>query len=112
MSKVLKNPDMFKSQTIHGRYQEWVGGAQYASIKSQVRRSRKGWELPRKRGTKHVGGASERLRRNVHLPEATEHLVIQGLSEAAAVALVTQVVSDFGLTSILRNQYCMSACQP
>lgn len=56
--------------------------------------------MPRKRGTKHVAGSSERLRRNVHLPEATEHLVIQGLSENAAVALVTQVVSDFGLMSI------------
>ena len=32
-SKVVRtlNPDMFKSQTIHGRYQEWVGGGQYAS---------------------------------------------------------------------------------
>lgn len=100
VKKVLKNPDMFKAQTIDGRYKEWVGGGQYASIKSQVSRSKRGWELPRTKGTQHVGGASERLRRNVHLPEAIEHLVIQGLSEDAAVALVTQVVSDFGLRSI------------
>ena len=100
LEMVLKNPDMFKSQTIHGRYQEWVGGGQHASIKSQVKRSKRGWELPRTKGTQHVGGASERLRRNVHLPEAIEHLVMQGLSEDAAVALVTQVVSDFGLTRI------------
>ena len=99
-SKVKLNPDLFKSKTIHGRYQEWVGGGQYASIKSQVRRSKRGWELPKKKGTQHVGGASERLRRNVHLPEAIEHLVIQGLSEDAAVALVSQVVLDFGLTTI------------
>ena len=100
LEKVLKNPDMFRSQTIHGRYQEWVGGGQYASIKSQVKRSKRGWELPRTKGTQHGGGASERLRRNVHLPEAIEHLVIQGLSEDAAVALVSQVVLDFGLTTI------------
>ena len=101
-SKVVRtlNPDMFKSQTIHGRYQEWVGGGQYASIKSQVSRSKRGWELPKKKGTKHTGAASDNLRRNVHLPEAIEHFVMQGLSEDAAVALVTQVVTDLGLTSI------------
>ncbi|DBA81229.1 TPA: hypothetical protein ACH3X2_007042 [Trebouxia sp. C0005] len=91
---------MFKSQTIHGRYQEWVGGGQYASIKSQVVRTRRGWELPKKRGTRHTGAASTNLRKKVHLPEAVEHLVVQGLSEDIAVALVSQVVSDFGLTSI------------
>ena len=99
-SKVKLNPDLFKSQTIHGRYQEWVGGGQYASIKSQVVRTRRGWELPKKRGTQHTEAASSNLRKKVHLPEAVEHLVMQGLSEDAAVALVTQVVSDFGLTSI------------
>ena len=41
-SKVKLNPDLFKSQTIHGRYQEWVGGGQYASIKSYVNRSKGG----------------------------------------------------------------------
>ena len=100
VEKVFKNPDMFKAQTIDGRYKEWVGGGQYAGIKSQVSRSIRGWELPRKRGTEHADAASTNLRRNVHLPEAVEHLVMQGLSEDAAVALVTQVVSDFGLTSI------------
>ena len=102
VSKVVRtlNPDMFKSQAIHGRYQEWVGGGQYASIKSYVRRSKKGWELPREMGTQHTEAASTNLRRKVHLPEAIEHLVIQGLSEEAALALVTQVVIDFGLTSI------------
>ncbi|DBA65690.1 TPA: hypothetical protein ACH3X2_002742 [Trebouxia sp. C0005] len=101
-SKVVRtlNPDMFKSQTIHGRYQEWVGGGQYNSVKSQVVRTRRGWELRKTRGTQHAGAASDNLRRNVHLPEAVEHLVVQGLSEDAAVALVSQVVLDFGLTTI------------
>ena len=101
-SKVVRtlNPDMFKSQTIHGRYQEWVGGGQYASIKSYVNRSKRGWELPKEKGTQHTGAASDNLRRNVHLPEAVEHLVMQGLSEEAAVALVSQVVLDFELTTI------------
>ena len=99
-SKVKLNPDLFKSKTIHGRYQEWVGGGQYASIKSYVVRTRRGWELSKKKGTQHTGAASNNLRRNVHLPEAIEHLVIQGLSEDAAVALVSQVVLVFGLTTI------------
>ena len=99
-SKVKLNPDLFKSKTIHGRYQEWVGGGQYASIKSYVVRTRRGWELSKKKGTQHTGAASDNLRRDVHLPEAIEHLVMQGLSEDAAVALVSQVVLDFGLTTI------------
>ncbi len=100
VEKVFKNPDMFKARTTDGRYKEWVGGGQYPGIKSQVSRSIRGWELPRKRGTEHAEAASTNLRRHVHLPEAVEHLVMQGLSGDAAVALVTQVVSDFGLTSI------------
>ena len=38
-------------------------------------------ELPREMGTQHTEAASTNLRRKVHLPEAIEHLVIQGLSE-------------------------------
>lgn len=34
------------------------------------------------------------------VPEAIEHLVMQGLSEDAAVALVSHVILDFGLTTI------------
>ena len=99
-SKVKLNPELLKSKTIHGMYQEWVGGGQYASIKSYVVWTRRGWELSKKKGTQHTGAASDNLRRNVHLPEAIEHLVIQGLSEDAAVALVSQVVLVFGLTTI------------
>lgn len=40
------------------------------------------------------------LKTAVCLPEAIEHLVMQGLSEDAAVALVSHVILDFGLTTI------------
>ena len=42
----------------------------------------------------------DNLRKKRCLPEAIEQLVVQGLTSDAAVALVTHVVTDFGLQSI------------
>ena len=36
VKKVLKNPDMFKAQTVDGRDKEWVDTGEYADIKSQL----------------------------------------------------------------------------
>ena len=52
--------------------------------------------LPR---TGHSEQAVNNLRKNRDLPEAIEHLVEQGLSSEAAIALVTAVLKNFGLTT-------------
>ncbi len=88
---------MFKAQTIDVRYKEWVGFGQYASIKSQLVMKKNGLGLPK---TGHDKSAVDNLRKKRCLPEAIEQLVVQGLSSDAAVALVTQVVTEFGLKSI------------
>jgi len=96
-----KNPDFFQSQTIAGRYQEWIGGGHRAGIKSQLVMKKSGSNfrlgLP---GSGHTEPAVDNLRKKRDLPEAVEQLVLQGLSSDAAVALVTKVVNDFGLKSI------------
>lgn len=95
-----KNPDFFQSQTIDGRYKEWVGGGQYASIKGQLVMNKNGLGLPRTKGICHAKSAVDNLRKKRCLPEAIEQLVMQGLTSDAAVALVSHVVADFGLRSI------------
>lgn len=100
MRRAPKNPDFFQSQTIDGRYKEWVGGGQYAGIKSQLVMNKKGLGLPRTKGICHAKSAVDNLRKKRCLPEAIEQLVVQGLTSDAAVALVTHVVADFGLRSI------------
>ena len=100
LRRAAKNPDFFQSQTIGGRYKEWVGGGQYAGIKSQLVMNKNGLGLPRKKGIRHAKSAVDNLRKKRCLPEAIEQLVVQGLTSDAAVALVTHVVTDFGLQSI------------
>lgn len=95
-----QNPDFFQSHTIAGRYQEWIGGGQYAGIKSQLVMGRNGLVLPR---TGHAKAAVDNLRKKRNLPEAIEQLVMQGLSSSAAVALMTKVVNDFGLRGISKQ---------
>ena len=100
VKKVLKNPDMFKAQTIDGRYKEWVGGGQYAGVKGQLVMNKNGLGLPRTKGVRHAKSTVDNLRKKRCLPEAIEQLTLQGLTSDAAIALVTHVVSDFGLRSI------------
>ena len=88
-----KNPDFFQSQTIEGRYKEWVGDGQYAGIKSHLVLNKKGLGLPRKKGYSHAKSAVDNLRKKRCLPEAIEQPVMQGLTSDAAVALVTQVAA-------------------
>ncbi|DBB07146.1 TPA: hypothetical protein ACH3X1_011717 [Trebouxia sp. C0004] len=95
-----KNPDFFQSQTIDGRYNEWVGGGQYAGIKSQLVMNKNKLGLPRTKGIRYAKSAVDNLRKKRCLPEAIEQLVLQGLTSDAAVALVSHVVADFGLRSI------------
>ena len=54
VKKVLKSPDMFKAQTIDGRYKDWVGGGQYAGIKGQLVMNKNGLGLPRTKGVRHA----------------------------------------------------------
>ena len=100
VAKALQHPEFFQSQTIAGRYQEWIGGGQYAGIKSQLVMGRNGLVLPR---TGHAKAAVDNLRKKRNLPEAIEQLVMQGLSSSAAVALMTKVVNDFGLRGISKQ---------
>ena len=100
VKKVLKSPDMFKAQTIDGRYQEWVGGGQYAGIKGQLVMNKNGLGLPRTKGVRHAKSTVDNLRKKRCLPEAIEQLTLQGLTSDAAIALVTHVVTDFDLRSI------------
>ena len=100
MRRAPKNPVFFQSQTTDGRYSEWVGGGQYASVKSQLVMNKNGLGLPRTKGICHAKSAVDNLRKKRCLPEAIEQLVLQGLTSDAAVALVTHVVADFGLRSI------------
>ena len=93
VAKPPKHPEFFQSQTIAGRYQEWIGGAQYAGIKSQLVMGRNGLVSPR---TGHGSPAVDNLRRKRNLPEAIEQLVMQGLSSSVAIALVTKVVNNLG----------------
>lgn len=97
VKKVLKDPDMFRAQTIDGRFKEWVGVGQYAGIKSLLVKNKKRLGIP---PTGHSRAAVDNLRKKRCLPKAIEQLVVQGLSSDAAVALVTQVVTEFGLKSI------------
>ena len=94
-----KNPDLFKSGTISGRYHEWVGDGQCSGIKSQLVPQKNGERRMRLPRTGHSEEAVNNLRKNRDLPEAIEHLVEQGLSSEAAGALVTKVLKDFGLTT-------------
>ncbi len=94
-----KNPDLFKSGTISGRYHEWVGDGQCSGIKSQLVPQKNGEGRMRLPRTGHSEEAVNNLRKNRDLPEAIEHLVEQGLSSEAAIALVTKVLKDFGLTT-------------
>ena len=91
------NPEFFQSQTISGRYHEWIGDGQCSSIKNQLVMKKNGLGLP---GTGHTKRAVDNLRKKRHLPEAIEQLVMQGLTGKAAIALVTKVMEDFGLRSI------------
>ncbi|DBA90211.1 TPA: hypothetical protein ACH3X1_003510 [Trebouxia sp. C0004] len=59
MRRAPKNPDFFQSQTIDGRYKEWVGGGQYAGIKSQLVMNKKGLGLPRTTGICHAKSAGQ-----------------------------------------------------
>ncbi len=70
---------------------------QYAGIKSQPVTKKNRLGLPK---TGHDKSAVDNLRKKRCLPEAIEQLVVQGLSSDAALALVTQVVTVFGLKSI------------
>ena len=94
-----KNPDLFKSGTISGRNHEWVGDGQCSGIKSQLVPQKNGEGRMRLPKTGHSEEAVDNLRKNRDLPEAIEHLVEQGLSSEAAIALVTKVLKDFGLTT-------------
>ncbi len=94
-----KNPDLFKSGTISGRYHEWVGDGQCSGIKSQLVPQKNGEGRMRLPRTGHSEQAVNNLRKNRDLPEAIEHLVEQGLSSEAAIALVTAVLKNFGLTT-------------
>ena len=42
-ANALENPDFVQSQPNAGRYQEWIGDGQYASIKSQLVMKKMGW---------------------------------------------------------------------
>ncbi len=94
-----KNPDLFKTGTISGRYHEWIGDGQCSGIKSQLVPQKNGEGRMRLPRTGHSEEAVNNLRKNRDLPEAIEQLVEQGLSSKAAIALVTIVLKDFGLTT-------------
>ena len=49
MRREPKNPDFFQSQTFDGRYKQWVGGGQYAGIKSQLVMNKMGWGCPERK---------------------------------------------------------------
>ena len=101
MRRAPKNSDFFQSQTIDGRYKEWVGAGQYAGIKSPLVMNINKLGLPRTKGIRHAKSAEDNLRKKRCLPEAIEQLVVQGLTSDTAVALVTHVVADFGLKNVL-----------
>ena len=103
VTKAPKHPEFPQSKTIAGRYQEWIGDGQYAGIKSQLVKTRRGLALPKTKGGTHAGGARSNLQKKKHSPLAIEKLVVQGLSSSAAIALVTKVVNDFGLRGIAQQ---------
>lgn len=62
--RFLSKPDFFQSQTIAGRYQEWIGDGHYAGIKSQLVMKKSGPNL--RLGlptTGHTKSAVDNLRR-------------------------------------------------
>ncbi len=105
LATARKNPDFFQSQTISGRYHEWIGNGQCSSIKSQLVMKKNGLGLP---STGHTKRAVDNFRKNRDLSEAIEQLVEQGLSSEAAIVLVTKVMEDFGLRSISQQSTAFS----